>query len=547
MRRANPEKMRRDMKTLRDDQTKAITQLRYDVSHGERRIVLQAPTGWGKGVMISDIVGRARLKDKHVLITVPAISLVDQTVEVLYAQGITDIGAIQAAHPMTDWSQPIQVASVQTLQRRWADGKMPKADVVLVDEVHRWFVLFPKWMCDLAWAKVPFVGFSATPWTKGLGTLYSQLIVAGTIDNLINQGTLVPFRTFAPDRPDLSNVSVVAGDFVAAELDRVMRPAKLVANIVETWREKAAGRPTVCFCCSRGHADQVAKEFQAAGIGSGYMDCDTPRNERAAIRNRMLRGEVQVVCNVEIVGIGIDWPEVSCIIYARPTMSDMRFVQNIGRGLRTAPGKTDLLILDHSTTTMRLGFVNDIYALHTQLDDGKPKPPQKTGVLLPKECPACHYLKAPRVVKCPNCGFEHIPHAKPVAVQRGTLREIKTETEKADLLNKLPDKSYVYGQLLWWARQKGYKEGWAANKYREIFDVWPRGLSFQDKISAPVPALIEHIYRATEKWKRQQQYARRKERAKDDKLTDREEELVARIREQYAVGLCTEQDLEDFT
>ena len=77
----------------------------------------------------------------------------------------------------------------------------------------------------------------------------------------------------------------------------------------------------------------------------------------------MLRGEVQVVCNVDVVGLGVDWPEVSCIIYARPTMSDMRFVQNIGRGLRSAPGKDDLLILDHSTTTARLGFVDEIYEL----------------------------------------------------------------------------------------------------------------------------------------------------------------------------------------
>lgn len=527
-------------KTLRDDQAMAIHNIRQAVGNGERRIVVQGPTGMGKGLLIADIVDRAVLKDKRVLITVPAISLIDQTIEVLAAQGVRDVGAIQAQHPLTDWSRPVQVASMQTLMRRWHDGKMPKADVVLIDEVHRWFQMFPKWLCDPAWQNVPFIGFSATPWTKGLGAYYRRLIVANSINQLITQGVLVPFRTFAPDSPDLSGVSVVAGDFVAAELEEVMRPKKLVANIVETWLQLASGRPTVCFCCSRSHAEQVAKEFEDRGIGAGYLDCETPPSERAEVRRRMLGGEIKVICNVEIVGIGIDWPEVSCISYCRPTMSDMRFVQNIGRGLRSCAGKTDLLILDHSTTTMRLGFVDEVYALHRALDDGKAKAAQKVGVLLPKECAACHYLKPPRTAKCPACGHVQEAHAKQVAVERGTLREIKAESERADLLRKLPDKEHVYGQLLWWATNKGYKEGWASNKYREIFGVWPRGLAYEDKLSAPVPALLEHIYRSTERWKRSQDYAKRKQRKE---ATSPSQQLLRKL---VPGTLCTERDLEEF-
>ncbi len=529
-------------KTLRDDQALAIYNIREAVASGHKRIVVQGPTGMGKGLLIADIVDRALIKDKRVLITVPAISLVDQTLEVLAAEGIRDTGAIQAQHPATDWSRPVQVASAQTLVRRWQDRQMPKADVVLVDEVHRWFAFMAKWLCDPQWEAVPFVGFSATPWTKGLGAYYGRLVMASTITELIARGVLVPFRTFAPDVPDLSGVSVVAGDFVSAELDEVMRPAKLVANIVETWMALAKDRPTVCFCCSRAHADQVAKEFDAKGVPSAYMDCETPRAERAEVRRRMVRGEVKVVCNVEIVGIGVDWPEVSCIIYARPTMSDMRFCQNIGRGLRQAEGKVDLLILDHSSTTMRLGMVDEVYALHRALDDGKAKAEAKVGVLLPKPCNACGFLKPPRTAKCPACGHVQEAHAKPEPVQRGTLREIKADSERAALLRSLPDKAHVYGQLLWWAGKKGYREGWASNKYREIFQVWPRGLDYADKVDAPVPALLEHIYRSTEKWKRSQQYARRKERKQPAPSPDRESLAAALV----PGTLMTEADMEDF-
>src|SRR4051812_9725684 len=118
------------MKTLRVDQNAAIENVR-EAMRETRRVVLQSPTGWGKTVVGADIVNRAREKQKKVLITVPAISLIDQTVEALWAQGIRGIGVIQAKHEMTDWSQPVQVASVQTLLNR---REKPEAHVVLIDE-----------------------------------------------------------------------------------------------------------------------------------------------------------------------------------------------------------------------------------------------------------------------------------------------------------------------------------------------------------------------------------------------------------------------------
>jgi superfamily II DNA or RNA helicase len=554
-------------KTLRDDQALTIHNVREAIGDGDRRIVVQAPTGFGKGLLIADIIDRARNKDKNVLVTVPALSLVQQTVEVIYSQGIRGIGVIQGNNSMTDFSQPVQVASLATLANRWKTKEMPKADVVLIDEVHRWHVLFPQWLCDLKWQNIPFIGFSATPWTKGLGGYYNRLITGNDIDSLIAQGTLVPFRTFAPDTPDLTGCREAMGDFVGADLDEVMRPKKLVANIVETWKQLASDRPTICFCVSRAHADQIAKEFADAGIGAGYMDCNTKIDDwtdedgdfhegRKTVREKFLTGEYQIVCNVEIIGIGVDWPEISCIIYARPTMSDMRFVQNIGRGLRASPntGKVDLLILDHSSTSQRLGFVNDVYSYHHELDDGKPKVERKVAVLLPKLCPACNYLKAPRVVKCPNCGHENISDAKPIGVERGTLREIKPGEDIADLRKQLPDKPHTFGQLVWWGRKKGYKQYWANMKFNEIYGVkFPR-FEYEEFIEEPVPELKAYLAYATEQWVKQQNYAKRKaaQNARVNghdhgALSDREQAAIDRVAEGVRNGsFMTEQDWKDF-
>ena len=129
------------MKTLRDDQADALERLRMAVGSGKRRVMMQAATGYGKTILAAHIVDSAASKGKRVLFTVPALALIDQTVEAFYAQGIRDIGVIQANHVMTDWSKAVQVASVQTLQKRG----IPKSDLVLVDEAHRWSKLYEKW------------------------------------------------------------------------------------------------------------------------------------------------------------------------------------------------------------------------------------------------------------------------------------------------------------------------------------------------------------------------------------------------------------------
>ena len=273
---------------------------------------------------------------------------------------------MQGYHPGTDGSQPVQVASIQTLMRR----KLPAADIVLVDEAHRWFDFYGKWMAMPEWQKVPFVGLSATPYAKGLGKHYDDLIIAATTAELIDKGFLSPYRVYAPAHPDLTGVKTVAGDYHEGQLSEVMRQPVLVADTVSTWLRLGEDRPTLCFGVDRAHARRLADEFEAAGVSTGYIDMDTPADERQRIGERLKDGRIKVVCNVYTLTTGVDW-DVRCIILARPTKSEILYVQIIGRGLRTAEGKSDCLILDHSDTTLRLGFPSDIH--HDTLDDGRHK------------------------------------------------------------------------------------------------------------------------------------------------------------------------------
>jgi DNA repair protein RadD len=403
-----------------------------------------------------------------VIFTVPALSLVDQTVKAFWDDGIRDIGVIQGWNAMTDWSRPVQIASVQTLQRRL----IPEADVVIIDECHRWFEFYPKWIADPKWQNVPFIGLSATPWTRGLGQYFDDLIIPVTTQDLIWKGYLSPFRVFAPSHPDLSGVRTVAGDYHEGDLSGVMNDNPLVADVVDTWRQRAENRPTFCFAVDRAHAKHLQAKFAEAGISTGYIDAFTPINERTEIKRRFHSGDIRVVCNVGCLTTGIDW-DVRCIVLARPTKSEILFVQIIGRGLRTAEGKDDCLILDHSDTHLRLGFVTDIH--HEVLDDGRLRARSKASdrIRLPKECPQCTFLKAPGTSACPACGFKGEAVSN-IEVGDGERVEITRGKQRGDVASE-DEKATFYAQLKGYAQERGYAEGWAAHKFRERFNTWPDG------------------------------------------------------------------------
>lgn len=472
---------------LRDYQEGAIAQLRQSLISGKKRPVVQAPTGAGKTVIAAALVEMARAKNKTVIFTVPALSLIDQTVERFKQNGIYDVGVMQGRHELTDYRMPVQVCSVQTLARR----TIPRADMVIVDECHVMFKLYDDWMADPEWTNVPFIGLTATPWSKGMGRKgrWDDLIIGTTTEDLINRGHLSDFKTYAPSHPDLSGVKTMAGDYEIKGLGAAMDKKNLVADIVSTWLEKGQNRPTICFAVNRVHAKNIQNSFTHAGVTAEYMDAYTDLHERAEIVRKFASGEVKVICNVGVLTTGFD-ADVRCIILARPTKSQILFTQMIGRGLRTAAGKDHCLILDHSDTTLRLGFVTDIK--HDKLDDGTARrcvseKPER----VPKECSKCSFLKPPKVRVCPSCGFTPEPKSQ-VEVDDGELYELTRDKKIKKTEASLDEKQKFYSELLLYAHLRGYKNGWAAHAYRDKFKVWPAHQLFDQ--------LAKFISPSTDSW-----------------------------------------------
>jgi DNA repair protein RadD len=188
-------------RTLRLYQETALDLLRESLRTGHRRPILQLPTGAGKTRIAAEIINKALIKGRRAIFVIPRQVLIEQTVAAFEREGIWNVRVIQGKNFRTNPNAPVQIAMAQTLARR----EIPPADIVIVDECHLQFKSVTKWIADPAWQSVPFIGLSATPWAKGLGKSYDDLLMPVSIQELIGEGYLSTSRVFAPPAPDLGN------------------------------------------------------------------------------------------------------------------------------------------------------------------------------------------------------------------------------------------------------------------------------------------------------------------------------------------------------
>ena len=173
---------------LRPRQEKAVHMLRRSMANGHKRIVMAAPCSFGKTVVAAHIMGEAQKKGKKGVLICDRIQLVEQALEKFDSLGL-DVGVIQGAHKRARPSAPIQIASIQTLARK---GRMLVFDFSMVDECHTHYQTLTKMM--LSYNNVAFIGMSATPFSKGLGAHYTDLVVPATTRELLSDGDVCPVK-----------------------------------------------------------------------------------------------------------------------------------------------------------------------------------------------------------------------------------------------------------------------------------------------------------------------------------------------------------------
>lgn len=461
---------------LRDYQTAALDRLAAAFAAGRRSPLLVAPTGSGKTVIAAELIRREVSEGRRTLFLAPRRELVHQTCDKLDALGV-GYGVLLAGDGRVNHYAPVQVASVDTLLSRMVRRSrlaLPPFDLVLVDEAHLGITAARRALLDL-WPDARRIGLTATPTRKdgrALGILYDALLEVATPAELTAAGHLVPARYFSVSEPDLERVHVRAGDYVPSELDRVMNRPALLGDVVGHWLAHAGDRRTVVFATSIQHSVALASEFTRRGVAAEHVDAGTPAADRAAIFQRFRTGGCQVLSNCFLASYGFDLPELGCVVMARPTRSLMLYLQMLGRGLRPADGKRDCLVLDHAGNVHRHGFATDerLWTLDGDLAlVGPERADARSEPLEAKRltCPDCQCVFTGSRT-CPECGYYFAPRGRRIETLDGELVEIGAHASE-----ETRDRMQFFLELRGFAAEKDFKPGWAAHKFRELFNEFP--------------------------------------------------------------------------
>ncbi len=344
-------------------QEMAITAAEDARQRGQARALWVMPTGTGKTVTFGELVRR---RDVPTLILAHREELLTQARDKLAALGIAlpSMGIVGAG--FNEMGRQITIGSVQSLSRAKRLEWLARTgiELVVVDECHHRTAATYRRVLD-ALAGVFELGVTATPDRADGGDLsevYGPAVFTLKLPEMIRDGYLCDLRGIqVKTGTTLDGVRTRAGDFAADELQAVINRADRNQVIVDAWQRHAADRLTLAFTAGVQHAYDLAEVYRDAGVNAAALDGTTDRDDRRHLLRDYAAGVVRVITNCQVLTEGFDAPETSCIVLAKPTQSRPLYVQMVGRGTRTAPGKVDCLVLDvadlatrHSLTVQNL-------------------------------------------------------------------------------------------------------------------------------------------------------------------------------------------------
>lgn len=393
--------------TLRDYQVAAIDSARAyvrETPNGNPLIVL--PTGGGKGLIAGDLLRSVKAKGRRALYLTMTEELVTQTLEDLNrldsATALSTTIACAALGPV-DLSGDIVLGTAQSVYRRL--DEIGERDLILVDEAH----MIPRAQTSMYGQifkdrKGIKLGLTATDYRLDTGTLvdgkdapFTRVVYRVQTRELQKQGYLCELRyRKAKIEIDTRDVHVRGGEFVLNELEEIAVNEELCTKIADDFVAEYRNHHRRCallFCVSIAHAKMMARKLFERGLKAAHLSHETPKGERRATIAAMRAGELEVLCNVNITAVGFNVPMIDFIGSACPTMSTGRWVQQVGRGLRTAQFKSFCLVRDYSGNLFRHGPVEDIERGNVQ-----------RGGIYAKTCEVCEAVVSRSAKKCPECG-----------------------------------------------------------------------------------------------------------------------------------------------
>ena len=336
-------------------------------------VMFQMPTGTGKTRLFTSIIrdindySKLRKEPVKILIIAHRTELIDQIDESLRRYCVAH-NVIAGSRGDRNYKYPVNVASIQTITNKnnLKDAQKLKVQFVIIDEAHHALAATYKKLWDM-YPGSKKLGVTATPWRmnhQSFTDLFDKLVLSMPIKDFIKQGYLSAYKYFSL-RGDTDIQKAIDdieldrfGEYKESSMEEKMDIGSIRAQLLDSYLSLAEGKKGIIYAINIVHAKHICEEYKKAGYKAVSIDSKTPAAERKSLVNKFKQGEIDIIVNVDIFSEGFDCPDIEFIQLARPTRSLVKYLQQVGRGLRPTENKENCIILDNVGMYSRFGLPN---------------------------------------------------------------------------------------------------------------------------------------------------------------------------------------------
>lgn len=360
--------------TLRDYQQLAKEKI-FSKWNCVDNILYQMPTGTGKTRLFTSIIrdinvwGLRHNINYRILIIAHRSELIEQSSRSLDKYHIKHGVLAGTMKDKRDLTQAIQVASIQTIihpsNRCLIEGL--QFDFIIIDEAHHAVAN----SYQKLWKFCPNskkLGVTATPWrmnNSGFAQIFDAYIPSMSIKEFIQKGWLAAYQYYSipSDSEIIKSIESIRdfdieGDYKSSVLTQVFDTSKIRAQLYNSYAKNALGKKGIIYSISREHSENICSQYRSHNIAIENIDSETPAKTRENIIKAFKNGEIDIIVNVDIFSEGFDCPDIEFIQLARPTKSLVKYIQQVGRGLRKN-GNKRCVILDNVGMYSRFGLPDE--------------------------------------------------------------------------------------------------------------------------------------------------------------------------------------------
>ena len=374
----------------RGAQIEALCALEDTRAEGAKKALIHAATGIGKTYLAAF---DSKTYEK-VLFVAHREEILKQAAESFRnVRSSEDYGFFTGDEKCTDKS--VIFASVATLGKtEYLNEKYFAPDYfnyVVIDEFHH--AVNNQYRKIIEYFKQQFLlGLTATPERMDGKNIYEicdyNVPYEISLKDGINKGMLVPFHYYGIyDETDYTKLHVVRGKYVEEELNKTYIGNVYRHDLIYKYYCKYGSKQALGFCCSRKHAEEMAKEYSRRGIPSAavYSNADGKFSmDRTEAIEKLESRKIKVIFSVDMFNEGVDIPSVDMVMFLRPTESPVVFLQQLGRGLRRSKGKEYLNVLDFIGNYEKAGRVRYLLTGKSKAEKQTYSPADKTNY--PDDC-----------------------------------------------------------------------------------------------------------------------------------------------------------------